>query len=189
MKMLGEVEDLSLDYLNRATQAWVELDYNRAEHSTTRQSPVERFIHSAGVLRPSPASDALRDAFSRRVSRTQRRSDGTVTVEGRRFEVPSRFRHLDRLTLRYPRWDLGRVLLVDESTGTVVARLFPLDPTKNASGERAAVEHDAARPAEADGASELRIGELPPLLEKLLEDYEADGLPPGYLPKNQDDDR
>ena len=70
--------------------------------------------------------------------RRQRRSDGTVSVEGRRFEVPSRYRHLDRLAVRWASWDLSHVSLVDDRTGTVLCRLFPLDRTQNADGARRA---------------------------------------------------
>jgi transposase InsO family protein len=40
--MLEGVADLTLAVLNDATQAWVELEYQRAVHSETRQSPLER---------------------------------------------------------------------------------------------------------------------------------------------------
>ena len=64
----------------------------------------------------------------------QRKSDGTVVIEGRRFEIPNRYRHLTRLEVRYAGWDLGLVHLVDERTGTVLTRLHPQDKTQNASG-------------------------------------------------------
>jgi len=60
----------------------------------------------------------------------------TVSIEGVRFEVPSRYRHLERLSVRYATWDLGRVHLVDARTGTLLAPLYPLDRAKNADGMR-----------------------------------------------------
>ena len=35
-------------------------------------------------------------------------------IEGRRFEIPNRYRHLTRIEVRYASWDLARVHLVDE---------------------------------------------------------------------------
>ena len=42
MEMLEHVE-LTLDFLNEATQAWMEIEYNRAVHRELAMSPVERF--------------------------------------------------------------------------------------------------------------------------------------------------
>jgi hypothetical protein len=38
-------------------------------------------------------------------------------LRGRRFEVPNRYRHLNRIEVRYAGWNLGLVHLVDERTG------------------------------------------------------------------------
>ena len=51
------------------------------------------------MTRPCPDSDALRLAFTRTDHRMQRKSDGTVVIEG--FEIPNRYRHLTRLEVRY----------------------------------------------------------------------------------------
>jgi hypothetical protein len=47
--------------------------------------------------------------------RTQRKSDGAVVIEGRRFELPNRYRHLREVEVRFASWDLGAVHLVDKS--------------------------------------------------------------------------
>ena len=64
MKMLDGVAELRLDFLNEATQAWVEIEYNRAVHRETSCSPVERFAQAPDVLRTSPSSEVA----ARRVS-------------------------------------------------------------------------------------------------------------------------
>ena len=107
--MLDGVAELTLDRLNQVTQAWVEIEYNRAVHRETACTPVERFAHAPDVLRTSPSSESLRDAFRLQTTRTQRQSDGTISLEGVRFEIPARFRHFRELTVRYARWNLGRV--------------------------------------------------------------------------------
>ena len=111
--------------------------------------------------------------------RTQRTSDGTVSLEGRRYEVPARYRHLARVAVRWARWDLGSVWMVDDRTGTVLCRLFPLDRTQNADGARRTLAPVAA--AGAPAAPPPAPG-IAPLLQKLLADYRATGLPPAYVP-------
>jgi hypothetical protein len=63
---------------------------NRKVHSAIGEAPIARFLASPDVLRPSPDSAALRLAFTRTDRRIQRRSDGTIVMQGRRFEVPNR---------------------------------------------------------------------------------------------------
>ena len=65
------------------------------------------------MWRASPSSQALRDAFRLDTTRSQRQSDGTISLEGVRFEIPARYRHFRAVTVRYARWDLGRVDLVE----------------------------------------------------------------------------
>jgi putative transposase len=180
LAMLDGYPELTLDFLNEATQAWVEIEYNRAVHRELSCAPVERFAQATDVLRASPASDELRAAFRLEAQRRQRHSDGTITLEGVRFEVPARFRHFREVVVRYARWDLSRVDLVDPRQGTLLAPLYPLDRAANADGRRALIEPDSADAAAAD---RQRTGTLPPLLQKILADYSATGLPPAYLPQ------
>jgi putative transposase len=63
-------------------------------------------------------------------------ADGTVSLAGQRFEIPSRYRHLAVVHLRYARWDLTRVDLVDPHTGAVLCPITPLDKSANADGQR-----------------------------------------------------
>jgi transposase InsO family protein len=181
MKMLDGFAELTLELLNQATQAWMEIEYNRAVHRETRCAPVERFARAADVFRTSPSSEALRDAFRLETTRTQRQSDGTISLEGVRFEIPARYRHFRELTVRYARWDLGRVDLVDHRSGIILAPIYPLDRTANADGRRASVPVDGLDvPPE---SPRHPSGELPPLLQRILQEYSATGLPPAYLPK------
>jgi len=179
MSMLEGCDELTLPLLNDASQAWVELEYNRKVHRETGEAPLRRWLDEPHVGRPSPGSEALRMAFCMDEQRTQRRSDGTVSVGGRRFELPGRFRHLERVTVRYPRWDLGLMHLICEQTGTVLCRLSPQDKQANADGRRRK-------------QLPLPIGELPaappkpgmaPLLQRLMAEYTATGLPPAWLPQ------
>ena len=79
MAMLEGEAELTLELLNRATQAWIEQEYHRRIHSETEQTPLDRCLSSLSVVRPCPSSDALRRAFRMEVRRKQRLSDGTLT--------------------------------------------------------------------------------------------------------------
>jgi putative transposase len=181
LPMLEGEPELSLDLLNTASQAWVEEEYQRKEHSEIRETPLGRFMRGPSVGRESPSSDALRRAFRTEVTRKQRRSDGTVTVEGVRFEVPSVYRTLVQLRLRVARWDLASVDLVDPRSGSHLATLLPLDKARNAERMRRVV----APPAASEPAPRAGIA---PLLRALMADYAATGLPPAYLPKHDASD-
>jgi transposase InsO family protein len=176
MAMLDGETELTLNLLNEATQAWIEQEYHRTVHTEIGTTPLARFLGDPRVGRACPGSEALRQAFRIEVVRTQRRSDGTVSLEGTRFEIPSRYRTLPRLHLRCARWDLARVDLVDERTGAILCPLYPLDKSKNADRERRRLAVPAA-------TSATPAPGIAPLLRELLDQQAATGLPPAYLPK------
>jgi putative transposase len=180
--MLEHVPDLTLAFLNEATQAWVEHEYNRTRHSEIGTTPLARFLEGPAVTRSCPDSDALRLAFTRSAHRTQKKSDGSIVIEGRRFEVPNRYRHLAPIEVRYASWDLSAVHLVDERTGNVLARLYPQDRTLNARGLRRSLDPPAN--AAAEPAPRAPASPIPPLLQRLLDRQSGSGLPPAYLPKH-----
>jgi len=188
MAMLEHVEDLTLAKLNEATQAWVEHDYNRRHHSEIDDTPLARFLAGPNVTRPCPDAAALRLAFTRAERRTLRKSDGTVVIEGRRFEVPNQYRHLSMLEVRYAAWDLTEVHLADLHTGNVLCRLFPQDKTRNASGLRRTLQPVATGSVAAAPASPPPARGMAPLLERLIDRQAATGLPPAYLPKDEGED-
>jgi transposase InsO family protein len=186
MEMLDGFTELTLDFLNEVTQAWVEIEYNRTVHRETSRSPVERFAQAPDVLRSSPSSNALREAFRLEAKRRQRASDGTISLEGVRFEIPGRYRHFRDVVVRYARWDLGRVDLVDPRTGATLAPIYPLDRTANADGQRLLFQLDTGDVAAKDDRhpdGQRPCNQLPPLLKKILQEYSATGTPPAYLPK------
>ena len=187
MAMLEGVDDLTLAKLNEATQAWAEYDYNRQRHSEIDDTPLARFLAGPSVTRPCPDAATLRLAFTRTERRTVRKSDGTVVIEARRFEVPSQYRHLSLLEVRYAAWNLTEVHLADPHTGTVLCRLFPQDKTSNASGRRRTLQPVVAGSIAAQLASPPPRG-MAPLLEQLIERQAATGLPPAYLPKDEGED-
>ena len=179
MAMLEGEEEITLSLLNKSTLAWVEREYHQKVHSEIGSSPLERYIKDADVGRPCPDSAALRHAFCTQVHRRQRKSDGTFSLDGKRFEVPSQYRNLEIVHIRYARWDLGSVKLVDPHTNTLLSTIYPQDKSENASGIRRAF----TQPCEQDHNEELVTTGIAPLLKELMAEYAATGLPPAYLPK------
>ena len=143
--LLKGLDDLDLAFLNKAAQAWVEQDYHRNLHSEIKTTPLKRMLEGPDVRRPAPGADAMRMAFTRQIERIVRRGDSTVVVEGVRFELPQRFSHLRTITLRFPGWDKSRMTMIDPQTGGPLARLFPQDKAKNATGIRKIIENPENR--------------------------------------------
>jgi hypothetical protein len=115
------------------------------------------------------------------VKRKQRKSDGTISIEGKRFEIPSRYCHMEHLFVRYPRWDLGFVFLVDDKSNTLLERIFPQNKAQNASGQRRLKEAIQQIDEQATPQSEG----IAPLLKELMEEYAKTGFPPAYIPKGE----
>lgn len=181
--MLEGVKDVSLRRLNEVSQAWLEIEYHRSVNRELGIPPARKYIDTKHVLRSTPSLEELRMAFRKRIVRTQRRTDGTVSIEGKRFEIPRAFRTLKQVVVHYAAWDLGLVHIVDSRTGTILCRIIPLDKSTNASSERRKL---AAPPLEA--TTTLPSGEEPALLRKILKEYAATGIPPSYIPKNDKED-
>jgi transposase InsO family protein len=184
LAMLENEDELTLATLNDATQAWVEGDYNQRPHRELGTSPLRRYLDAPNVGREAPDSGTLRRAFRCEVTRRQRKSDGTASLEGVRFEVPSRYRQLETLHLRYARWDLRSVELIDPHTGSPLCPLFPLDKSRNADGARRHIEESG----DATPVAPTSTAGTPPLLRTLIEDYAATGQPPAYLPEPDPED-
>lgn len=180
LAMLEGDPELTLTKLNEATQAWVELAYHRKRHSEIETTPLERALRGTSVARPSPSTDALRRAFRKEELRTQRRSDGTITIEGVRFEIPERYRVLLRPAVRFARWDRSSADLVDARHGTHLATLLPIDKHANASGQRRVLSLPSSDDRQPEPSG------IAPRLRQLMAEYAATGLPPAYLPLEPD---
>ena len=174
MPQLEGEKQLTLALLNRATLAWLEQDYNQRVHSELKLSPMKRFLDAPNLGRDCPPWNELRGLFRREERRRQRLSDGTITVGGRRFEVPTRYRMLRELAVRFAAWDLSQVALVDKHRGTHLADLYPLDKSANADKRRLSVSTE-----EEPAAAETGIA---PLLASQMKNAEQNGLAPAYLP-------
>ncbi len=177
LAMLEGEANLTLAQLNLATQAWVTQEYHRTVHSELACTPLERYLAGPNVARECPASEVLREAFRIELKRRQRRSDGTVRLDGTRLEIPSRYRHLTEVHLRYARWDLSRVDLIDPRSGAILCAVQPLDKAANAEGLRRRLEPMGQQPAAPENPGTA------PLLKKMIADYARHGPAAGLHPR------
>jgi putative transposase len=187
MAMLDAVPNLTLTQLNEASFAWVEHEFHQTVHRELKgATPLQRFIGGPSVLRDCPDSETLRRHFRIEVKRTQRRSDGTVSLDGVRFEIPQVFGHLRELTLRYARWDRSQADIVDPRTGIIQTTIYPLDKTRHADGRRRRITKPtglSSRPVATlkGGTTATQSDAHAPLMRHLLAEFAATGLPPAYL--------
>jgi len=179
MAMLENEPEISLPLLNKATLAWIEFEYHKKVHSEICATPLDYYLKGPDVSRPCPDSKILREVFCIQVKRKQRHSDGTFSLDGTRIEVPSQYRHLDVLHIRYARWDLSYVAMIDPQTDKILCLLYPQNKSANASGHRRALNQK-------DLPKEAKESGIAPLLKNLMAEYSATGLPPAYIPKEKD---
>jgi hypothetical protein len=112
-----------------------------------------------------------------------------VSLDGVRFEIPAVYRHLEKLTLRYARWDLSEAEILCDLTFKPLARIRPIDKLANANAIRREIDSHETEPPALEGdvphaSSTLAWGDenLPPLLARLLRQHEEDFRAPGYIP-------
>ena len=103
-------------------------------------------------------------------------------MHGCRFEVPSQYRHMHVLYVRYVRWDLSHAILIDPHSNTCLGTLYPQDKSDNASGLRRTLNQSQDQPPQ----EKSQPDGIAPLLKKLMAEYAATGLPPAYLTKNEE---
>lgn len=182
MALLDAVSPLTIEFLNKSTQAWVEMEYNRSYHSEIGMSPIEKMLNGHNVARHTDIDFAqLQFHFTRIITRVQRKSDGTVSVNGVRFEIPSSMRHHRRITLRHAQWAKNGAYIVDpKHHSQKLAHIIPLDKLKNADGKRRSLQKvDEIVP-------DTPKNPIPPLLQNMINEYNADGSPSGYLPHTKE---
>jgi transposase InsO family protein len=157
MQFLSAFPDgMTLPALNEALSGWIE-GYHKTVHSSTRQTPLNRYLQHAHLLREAPKDldDAFRLQAVRRVDR-----DRTVSLNGRLYEAPVALIG-KMLTLLYHPEDPGRVEAFHEgsSQGMLVmldlhvncrvrrqsSRVDLQEPRKEAPGENHEIKYAGGR--------------------------------------------
>lgn len=128
---------LSLDALNRAFRAWVDLKYNRREHGETGQAPWDRWRDGAHRI-VHVDERVLVDAFLFRASRTTDKA-GVLKLHGTRYQVGPELAR-KKVEVRY---DPERMEQIEVWSGDVFQeRVRPLEVTPH----RRPVKPDSSPP-------------------------------------------
>lgn len=180
LPMLENKKNLSLKELNDYTLPWIELDYNKSIHSEIKTTPLNRFLNDKNVSRIAPTIDELKEKFRREEFRKQRKTDGTVLVEGTRYQIPSRYKHLSQIRIGFLKWDLSTIKMIDVNSGELLCQLYPVNKELNANALRRSVVTDKS---ENVNTQNILDEEVAPLLKQIMSEYSSTGLPPIYIPK------
>ena len=73
---------------------------------------------------------------------------------------------------------MRQVHLIDPRTQAMLAPIYPLDRKKNAEGLRRKI---GAISSDSPQKQEKKESVMPPLLQKIMAEYAASGLPPAYI--------
>ncbi|MBK7845831.1 MAG: hypothetical protein IPJ71_19520 [Bdellovibrionales bacterium] len=176
MALLENDKTLTLEKLNHLTGIWIEQEYNSNVHSELKQSPVNKWLESEKVTRPSPSLTVLRQCFRREIVRRVRRSDATFTIDAKRFEIlPLVYRGLRKIHIHYAKWDFTNVDIVDPKTKVILTPAYPIDLKQNSDRKRQVI-------------SEMKKDDshdIPPLLQKMMSEFAMTGIPPAYIPLSE----
>jgi transposase InsO family protein len=116
---------MTLQQLNDAVTQWLDTHYHQNIHSSTRQTPLNRYLKHAHLLRVAPKD--LDDYFRLRVQRKVDK-DRTVSLNGRLYEAPVEL--IGRVaTVLFHEADPARVEIFCE--GVSRGMLVPLDLNVN----------------------------------------------------------
>ena len=180
MAMLANEPNLTLEFLNLATCAWIEQEYHRKDQREMKASPMDRLLRSIDASRDCPSATTLSKAFMREVWRTPNRKCATIALDGVRFEIPAAYRHFKRVLVRYAHWDLSNAWLVSEESGEALVAIRPENRTANAESVRRVLSNE---PPAQDISQQDQGKRGSELLKKYLSDFSASGLPPAYITK------
>ena len=133
-RFLAELDtaDITIDALNDGLDDWLN-HYHRRTHSSTSDSPLNRFLSSLGSIRRRVVTrQELDRVFYRTLWRTVR-NDSTVSIARRLWEVPPLYMGR-RIEIRHPEGRPLELFLFEDSRPVI--RLVRVDAAKNASTPR-----------------------------------------------------
>lgn len=134
-------QELTLESLNRKLEDWVEKEYQKRRHSSTGQSPLERYLSQLALLRPAPKDllDYFRIPVPRKVDK-----DRTVSLGGKLYEAPLGLVGKQVMLLYHPH-DPERIEVIfdERSWGFLV----PLNLSANSRVKRISGQQTELKPA------------------------------------------
>jgi hypothetical protein len=138
-----------------------------------RETPLAPWVAGPEVLRPSPAADALRAAFTINRTPALRQHDHPSSACASTCWRASPTCRVSRSD--HARWDFSAVLVCEARTGAALGTLYPLNRIRNA---------DAVRRPRTPSLTAPPAAGVEPLLDSFLRQYPTSGLPPAYRPKD-----
>lgn len=157
---------LTIKHLNDMTQAWYEMEYNRSVHREIKSTPLDRFVSEKNVGLNPCDKECLDKAFRIDETRRLRKSDGSIRILDVLFRIPQQYWCLPKIQIRYARWDLSLVHLIDYATGQELARIYPVDKIQNSNRKRRTLD------SVVEISTEKERTILPAHLENLAKSYE-----------------
>jgi len=160
---LDERHIASLDDLNARLWAWLERVYHRSPHAGLDGiSPLARYQQDLPRIRPlGPLAAKLDALFQHRVSRLVRK-DGTVSYQGKRFEVPFELSGQTVSLVVDPHTEV--VIGVEDENGEAIGAATPLDALANVTRRR-------RQPDPADSGPPQKPASGPNLIELIYQQY------------------
>lgn len=108
----------TLEDLNEAFDLWVQDQYHQRVHTSTGETPFERFARHLEIIRTAPAD--LEDHF-RKEARRRVAKDRTVSLDGRLYEAPTRLiGEYVRLLYHQDRLNQVEIIHANQSQGMLV---------------------------------------------------------------------
>jgi putative transposase len=143
-------DELTLDRLNELLAQWIDGDYHARIHSSTNQTPLDRYLAQVHLLRTAPKD--LRDYFRTAVRRKVDK-DRTVTLDGRLYEAPVGLM-AQTVTLLYHADDPERVeIWKDEASAGFLVSLDQAINSRVRRGKSLKTELDQAPPSQPGSAT------------------------------------
>ena len=143
----------TLEDLNISLDLWLRTSYHQRIHSSTNETPFERFARHLEVIRQAPTD--LEDHF-RKVARRRVAKDRTVSLEGRLYEAPTRLIG-EYVQLLYHPERPERVEIVHKNTS--YGHLVPVDLKVNCTIRRQR-DMDQLVPSDQEGVARPVSGRL-----------------------------
>lgn len=150
-----------LGHLNRLLFAWIEGEYQVAEHrGIDGQTPLDRWMRRSESIRALPRDIDLDQLFLEQARRHVSK-DGTLSMKGKRFEAGP-FHIGKKLDIRFDPFDLRRIWYVADDGA--LCEIFPVDLAGNRRIKR------VPQPPEAPQTPPLKLRSLEHLLRRQSEE-------------------
>jgi transposase InsO family protein len=127
---LLDKEKMNLSELNSSFSNWLNKEYHKRIHEGIGEPPIDRYLREVQKTTPKRINpDSLDLVFYRTIKRTVK-NDCTISVDGKLYEVPSRYTGL-KIEIRYSSSSPDELFIFENNSLSV--RLRPLDLHQNAN--------------------------------------------------------